>query len=127
MMRKNYLPGVAAAMILFVGTAIGQKPPNTVSFEVASIKSLGQFDAVKMVQQGIPLSHLGMHVDGARVDIGVMTLADLIGTAYKVKKYQITGPDWISVDRFDILAKIPEGRAIGVIGCQIALRLSYEF
>ena len=29
--------------------------------------------------------------------------------AYGVKPYQITGPDWMSTTRFDIVAKMPEG------------------
>jgi uncharacterized protein (TIGR03435 family) len=43
------------------------------------------------------------------VDIGFLSLADLIQTAYKVKRYQVSGPDWMSQQRFDILAKMPEG------------------
>jgi uncharacterized protein (TIGR03435 family) len=38
-----------------------------------------------------------------------MSIVDLIGIAYKVKPHQISGPDWLAVDRFDIVAKIPEG------------------
>ena len=53
--------------------------------------------------------HVGMKVDAARVDIGFYSLADLIRTAYRVKAYQVSGPDWISAQRFDILAKMPEG------------------
>jgi uncharacterized protein (TIGR03435 family) len=53
--------------------------------------------------------HVGMSVDGARVDIGFMSLGDLLPLAYKVKPYQVTGPDWMRQERWDILAKIPEG------------------
>ncbi len=50
-----------------------------------------------------------MKVDGARVDIGFLSLSDLIGIAYRVKSYQISGPDWMSAERFDIMAKLPAG------------------
>jgi len=53
--------------------------------------------------------HAGMAIDGARVDIGFFSLSDLIRTAYKLKSYQIEGPDWLNVQRFDILAKMPDG------------------
>jgi len=53
--------------------------------------------------------HVGMSVDGARVDIGFMSLADLISMAFKVKPYQVSGADWMRQERFDILATIPEG------------------
>jgi uncharacterized protein (TIGR03435 family) len=38
-----------------------------------------------------------------------MSLYDLLYTAFKVKPYQIEGPDWIRVQRFDVLAKMPPG------------------
>jgi Protein of unknown function (DUF3738). len=38
-----------------------------------------------------------------------MSLADLIRTAYKVKQYQVSGPDWMGLQRFDVLATLPEG------------------
>lgn len=50
-----------------------------------------------------------MSIDGARVDIGAMTLADLICAAYDIRPYQLSGPDWITANRFDILARIPDG------------------
>jgi uncharacterized protein (TIGR03435 family) len=50
-----------------------------------------------------------MTIDAARVDIGFMSLADLIRAAYRVKPYQISGPDWMREQRFDIVAKLPDG------------------
>jgi len=40
---------------------------------------------------------------------GVLTMKDYLGMAYRVKVYQISGPDWISTDRFDISATLPAG------------------
>jgi uncharacterized protein (TIGR03435 family) len=54
-------------------------------------------------------AHLGMNVDAARVDIGSLSLANLICLAYNVKPYQVQGPDWMSAERFDVIAKLPEG------------------
>ncbi len=39
----------------------------------------------------------------------VLTMKDYLGMAYRVKVYQISGPDWISSDRFDISATLPGG------------------
>lgn len=81
-----------------------QQPPAP-AFEVASIKP-----ARDIQQQALSGNmHVGMKVDGARVDIGALSLADLIQTAFKVKGYQVSGPDWMKSERFDILAKLPEG------------------
>jgi uncharacterized protein (TIGR03435 family) len=38
-----------------------------------------------------------------------LSLADLVRTAYRMKPYQVTGPEWMSSVRFDIMAKLPEG------------------
>ena len=57
------------------------------------------------------MRYVGMEVDKARVDIARMSLADLIGAAFQMKPYQITGPDWMANQRFDILAKLPDGAA----------------
>jgi uncharacterized protein (TIGR03435 family) len=38
-----------------------------------------------------------------------MSLKDLIANAYKLKVYQVTGPDWLNTERFDIVAKMPDG------------------
>lgn len=54
-------------------------------------------------------AHIGISIDSARVDIGSLSLADLIRTAYRMKPYQVSGPDWMASERFDILAKLPEG------------------
>jgi uncharacterized protein (TIGR03435 family) len=52
---------------------------------------------------------IGPRVDGSRAEYTYMALRELIATAYKVKGYQITGPDWLTSQRFDIVAKLPDG------------------
>jgi len=90
-----------APIVLFGQTAV---PP---AFEVASIK------------EALPLSiehvqarqfHVGMNINGSRADYGFMSLADLIPYAYRVKRYQLSGPGWMNETRWDILAKIPVGQ-----------------
>jgi uncharacterized protein (TIGR03435 family) len=96
-------------LLLAVAAALGQTqaPASKPEFEVASIRPAAPLD--KMVASG--KMHVGMHVDGARVDIGAMAIPELIQLAYKVKRFQVTGAgaDGISAQRFDILAKLPEG------------------
>lgn len=94
------------AGLLVTAAALAQAPASPPQFEVASIKEapdlMSQFTSGKT-------PHLGMKVDGARVDIGAMSLSDLIRTAYKVKPYQVSGPSWMSTQRWDIMARIPDG------------------
>jgi uncharacterized protein (TIGR03435 family) len=88
--------------VLAAGAAVGQ----TATFEVASVKPAAPLDRSQILSGQM---HVGMKIDAARVDIGFMSLAELIRVAYRVKPYQISGPDWMASERFDVLAKLPEG------------------
>jgi len=108
---KRFPKIAVGGVLLAAGVAWGQAPaaPN-LEFEVASVKAAQPIQA----QLASGKMHVGMKVDGARVDIGSMSLADLIPMAFKVKQYQVSGPAWMSADmlsaqRFDIMAKMPEG------------------
>ena len=52
---------------------------------------------------------VGLHIDGAQIRGRFWSLKDYLGMAYRLKNYQITGPDWITTERFDITAKLPDG------------------
>jgi uncharacterized protein (TIGR03435 family) len=70
-------------------------------FEVASIRP-----SEPITEQGVTA---GVHIDGAQVRCVLLSLKDYVRMAYKVKDYQIQGPDWMASERFDIVAKIPAG------------------
>jgi uncharacterized protein (TIGR03435 family) len=84
------------------GVVFGQQP----IFEVASIRSAAQITP-DMITSG--KMHVGMKIDAGRVDIGYASLRDLVMQAYEVKAFQVTAPDWMATERFDVLAKMPEG------------------
>jgi len=103
---------IGAGLLLVTGAAFGQTTPEKLTFEVASVKPAAPLDMAKLaaaVQQGGAMPKLGARVDGARAEYTYMAIKELIATAYKVKPYQISGPDWIANQRFDIVAKIPDG------------------
>jgi uncharacterized protein (TIGR03435 family) len=94
---------VGAVNVRAQSPAPSAAPP---AFEVASIKPSG--DLMAAVSAG-KMPHVGMKVDDQRVDIGYFTLAQLITYAYKMKAYQVTGPDWMKSAHWDIEATLPEG------------------
>jgi len=51
----------------------------------------------------------GATIDNRRAEYKYLDLKTLLTYAYRVKPYQISGPDWMATTRFDILAKMPEG------------------
>ncbi len=79
----------------------GQSAPVHAEFEVASIRPSGPLTPGQL--------GIGLHIDGAQVRCTYLSLNDYFGIAYKVKNYQVSGPDWITSDRFDINAKLPDG------------------
>jgi uncharacterized protein (TIGR03435 family) len=70
-------------------------------FEVASIKP----SAPGATEQ----AKLGIRIDGAQVNCTALNLRDYIGMAAKIKLYQISGPEWLGGERFDVNAKLPDG------------------
>jgi uncharacterized protein (TIGR03435 family) len=107
-------------LVLAAGAALGQTP----AFEVASVKPAAPLDRSQMLSGQM---HVGMKVDAARVDIGSMSLAELIRVAYRVKAYQVSGPDWMASERFDVLAKLPEGASSAQVPEMLQALLAERF
>jgi len=74
-------------------------------FEVATIKLAQPITAQAMAGK----LRVGIKLDAGRLDAGSMSLEDLIRYAYRVKQFQVSGPAWISGDRFDVVATLPQG------------------
>ncbi len=106
LMRRT-LAGLACVLAL-VGGASAQTTP---SFEVAVIKPSAPLDMAKLAadMQAGKMPKLGVHIDGSRAEYIYLSLKDLMVMAYGVKPYQITGPDWLAKQRFDVVAKMPDG------------------
>src|SRR5215471_629179 len=71
------------------------------AFEVASIRP-----SAGAPPQGVAV---GVRIDGAQLRTAYLTVKDYIGMAYRVKLYQISGPDWMGTDRFDVAATLADG------------------
>ncbi len=109
---RNWLVGATSAGLIFaagmfaVGTFYGQARAAGPEFEVANITPAAQ-PTPELFRSG--KIHIGMTVDGSRVDIGGMPLTTLIQQAFRVKPFQVIAADWMRESRWDILAKLPEG------------------
>ncbi|MFZ0962685.1 MAG: TIGR03435 family protein, partial [Terriglobia bacterium] len=109
--RSGFAPTLAVSLLLAIGAAFGQTAPSNLAFEVATVKPSPPLDMAKMreqIQAG-RMPRFGPHVTASQAEYTYMTLKDLIATAYKVKSYQISGPDWLATEHFDIVGKIPDG------------------
>ena len=96
--------------MLVTGAAFAQTAPK-LTFEVASVKPAAPLDMAKMqaAMAAGEAPKIGMRVDAARVEFTYLDLKTLVSIAYKLKPYQVTGPDWMASERYDIIAKIPDG------------------
>jgi uncharacterized protein (TIGR03435 family) len=109
-MRNRF--SLTLGSILLAATAgWSQTTPAKPSFDVASIRPSAPLDMQKLAAdaQAGKMPRFGAHVEGSRAEYTYMTLKDLIANAYGVKAYQVTGPDWLASQRFDISAKMPDG------------------
>jgi uncharacterized protein (TIGR03435 family) len=117
-MMKNSAFLSAFVTILLVGpsspapSAIAQQPAHPkLAFDVATIHLSPPPDPARIradVQAG-KLPRFGPHVTASRAEYIGMPLKDLIALAYRLRGYQVNGPDWLSSERFDIVATMPEG------------------
>jgi len=99
-------------MMAVVGTrGQGQPAQGKLAFEVASVHPSPALDMSKLaaqIQAG-SMPRFGAHVDGTRAEYVYMSLKELVANAYGLKAYQVSGPAWLGSERFDIVAKMPDG------------------
>lgn len=90
-----------SAGFLLLGTtvAFSQQPPPKATFEVAIVRPVDPNSSVLV----------GMSSDPSMVRYRNLTIRDAIRGAYKVRDFQIVGPDWMSTVRFEVDAKVPKG------------------
>jgi uncharacterized protein (TIGR03435 family) len=104
-------PQIRAQSTPTIGATLGQTAPSKLTFEVATVKPSPPLDMAKLaaeIQAG-KMPRIGPYVNASQAEYNHMSIKELIANAYKVKGYQITGPEWLAADHFDILAKMPQG------------------
>jgi uncharacterized protein (TIGR03435 family) len=92
---------IAITLFCAGACASAQGASTNTAFEVATIKLAAPFDP----------KTFGPRINLARASYTDMTLRLLAAHAYDVKHPQISGPEWIASDCFDIVATFPEGAA----------------
>jgi uncharacterized protein (TIGR03435 family) len=105
-----------ASSSAFAQTAPATKPPTAaqpaanLTFEVASIRPAAPIDQATIFA-GLRVGKLpdSSSIEGLRATYTYTPLKKIIAFAYKVRIYQVSGPDWLANDRFDIAARLPEG------------------
>jgi uncharacterized protein (TIGR03435 family) len=94
--------GICAIVVLLCGSQIhayAQTTPEPIAFEVATIKPVAEYN-----KKG-----LGVHVGPTRASYISMSLQALFAYAYGFGYSQISGPQWISKNLYDVVGIFPEG------------------
>jgi uncharacterized protein (TIGR03435 family) len=102
--------------ILLASFCVAQAPPE---FEVASIRP--------STASGQGRVNMGMKIDGAQVRCVSFSFKDYVGIAYRMKAAQISGPDWIESERYDITATLPPGSSAGRLPDMFQMLLADRF
>jgi uncharacterized protein (TIGR03435 family) len=91
---------------LVAGVALAQELRRSTEFEVASVKL-----AAPQTGGGVFVGVRGGPgtKDPTRINYVNESLRNLLTEAYGVRAYQVSGPDWIDTERYDITARIAEG------------------
>jgi uncharacterized protein (TIGR03435 family) len=116
---------VGTVIVFFMAASVhGQNQPKP-AFEVVSIKpspepASGQGYTVAC--RGGPGSN-----DPGIYRCTHMSLANLITDAYGIAHYQLSGPDWMRGERFEIAAKVPEGASKGDLKLMLQNMLADRF
>jgi uncharacterized protein (TIGR03435 family) len=97
-MARNAILAALAAFLPVL--AVAQTAPAHLEFEVASIRPAPPIEGKV---------DIGMHIDGAQVRFSFLSLREYARIAWQLKDFQVVGPDWVSSDRYNIVAKIPPG------------------
>jgi uncharacterized protein (TIGR03435 family) len=109
---------LVAAVLTAPGAALSQPaapapaplPKPALTFDAASIHSAAPPDMAAMMA-GLQAGRKpeSVHLDGSRATFVYQSLKELIAYAYKLRAYEIKCPDWLVNDRFDIVARMPDG------------------
>jgi uncharacterized protein (TIGR03435 family) len=107
------------AYFVSFGIALAQQPTDRPGFEVASIKPSDPNPSNPM--------WIGMSADPGMVRYTNITLKDCIRAAYRVRDFQIQGPEWIASTRFEISARLPTGASADQIPELLQVLLALGF
>lgn len=107
-MEINQMQRNAGIALLLAGSAVAvAQPAARPEFEVATVRPF----APQTPDGGLKMS--GSEGDPGMVRMMAMSLRDLVRQAYHLKDYQVEGPEWTRVERYDITAKVPPNTSAG--------------
>jgi uncharacterized protein (TIGR03435 family) len=90
-------------LALLLSSLAFAQAPKRLEFEVATVRPSGD------VQTNGAQTPAAAQLDPSQIRLTYLTMRDFITRAYRVRAFQVEGPEWIASERYDISAKIPAG------------------
>jgi len=97
-----------ARLLVFTLVVASAQAADKLTFEVASVKVSPPIKPNDRVYLGPARGGPGTP-DPTQITWSYATLKNLLITAYDVTPFQISGPEWLAAERYDIAAKVPAG------------------
>ena len=96
----------AVLLVWAASSTYGQGAEAKPQFDVATVKPAASqpMGMMRVGSSGGPGTK-----DPGRYTATNMSLANLLMQAYDIKRFQLTGPNFLDSERFDVTAKVPEG------------------
>jgi len=94
--------------MMFACVSVFGQTTDSLTFDVASVKPSPPPDSSGRVFFGPPRGGPGTS-DPGQITWTNAALRNIVMTAYDVQTYQVTAPDWMGTERYDIVAKVPAG------------------
>lgn len=93
------------------GSAAQSLSAAKLEFDVASVKPSASLDMTQLAAdlRAGKTPRIGVRINASRAEYLYISLRQLVALAYQVKAYQVTGPDWMGSEYFDVEATMPEG------------------
>uniref|UniRef100_Q024H0 TIGR03435 family protein n=1 Tax=Solibacter usitatus (strain Ellin6076) TaxID=234267 RepID=Q024H0_SOLUE len=106
-----------ACAFLFAAAFVQAQDAAPLAFEVASVKPAAAASNTRTV----------MTTDAGRISYTTVALGALITKAYDLKNYQLTAPDWVWAERYDVVASLPAGASEKQIPLMLRALLAERF
>jgi uncharacterized protein (TIGR03435 family) len=94
---------------------------QTPAFEVASVK-MSEPITPELVQSG--RLQMGVTIDAHYVRISKLSMLELVSLAYQRRGHQLSVQPWMTMQRYDIQAKLPEGATRGQVPAMVQTLLA---
>lgn len=85
------------------------------------------FEAASVKPNQTGSGHSSSHSRPANIQMTNVTLRSIITSAFRIKDYQLTGPEWLRSERFDVVAKAPFGTKDAQLALMMQTLLAERF